>query len=276
MKKISTNNSSATSNLITATASASDCACHGSRRLPRSDAAEPRIKFHKESDALPRGDGCDKRPEIATDVPLSFRRQPGPPARNAPQDADECCHTMPALLANPHLPLASKRPGASLFLKQSRLDLLPRDYIGRVLLVPSDSVIKLVPLRIRQRYRVRFQALPDRVQQLCLFGRREAVNLASQMVHTPTVSRAASDFTHSIFMAWDNSLYEAGLHSYHGQYPRVALPQAQSASGRKRALGARTGSRRRSERPSTGPWTATTTSAIPPDRLPRPQSRSHQ
>ena len=191
MKKISTNNSNLTSNLITATASASDCACHGSRRLPRSDAAEPRIKFHKESDALPRGDGCDKRPEIATDVPLSFRRQPGPPARNAPQDADECCHTMPALLANPHLPLASKRPGASLFLKQSRLDLLPRDYIGRVLLVPSDSVIKLVPLRIRQRYRVRFQALPDRVQQLCLFGRREAVNLASQMVHTPTVSRVA-------------------------------------------------------------------------------------
>jgi hypothetical protein len=125
----------------------------------------------RQRDALQRGDGLDKRREIVTDVPLRFRRQRRPHARNAHQAADECCHTMPALPANPHSPLASKRPGASLLLKQSCLALLPRDYIGRVLLVPSDSVIQFVPLRIRQRYSVRFQALPDRVQQLCLFGR---------------------------------------------------------------------------------------------------------
>ena len=54
----------------------------------------------------------------------------------------------------------------SRLLKQARPDLLPRDDIGRVLLVPGDAVIKLGPLRIRQECRVCFQALPDRIQQV--------------------------------------------------------------------------------------------------------------
>src|ERR1700690_1646868 len=70
-------------------------------------------------------------------------------------------------------------------LKQSRPDLLPRDDIGRVLLMPGDSVIKLRPLRIRQRCRVRFQALPDRIRQYCLLGGGQPIDLASQIVHTP-------------------------------------------------------------------------------------------
>ena len=52
--------------------------------------------------------------------------------------------------ANPHSPLGSRRPAVSRFLKQTSPDLLPRDDIGRVLLMPSDAVVKLRPLRIRE------------------------------------------------------------------------------------------------------------------------------
>jgi len=51
--------------------------------------------------------------------------------------------------------------------------------------MPSNAVIKLRPLRIRQRYCVRFQTFPDRIQQLCLLRSGEAVYLASQIAHTP-------------------------------------------------------------------------------------------
>src|SRR5450759_1587746 len=119
-------------------------------------------------------------------VPLSPQPWPRPQTRNAPQAQGECCHTIPALPANPHSPLVSRQPGVSRFLKQARPDLLPRDDIGRVLLMPSDSVIKLRPLRIRQRYRVRFQTLPDRIQQFRLLRSGQAVYLASQIAHTPT------------------------------------------------------------------------------------------
>ena len=40
------------------------------------------------------------------------------------------------------------------------MDLLPGDDIGRILLRPSEPVIELGVLRARERYRVRFQALP--------------------------------------------------------------------------------------------------------------------
>jgi len=50
--------------------------------------------------------------------------------------------------------------------------------------MPSDAVLKLRPLRIRQRCSVRFQAFPDGVQQFCLLRRREAIYLASQIAHT--------------------------------------------------------------------------------------------
>ena len=109
---------------------------------------------------------------------------PRPPTRNAAQAADGCCHTMPARPAGPHSLQVSRRPGASRFLKKARPDLLPREDIGRVLLMPSDAVLKLRPLRIRQRCRVRFQALPDRIQQFCLLGWGQAIDLASQIVHT--------------------------------------------------------------------------------------------
>jgi len=52
--------------------------------------------------------------------------------------------------------------------------------------MPSDAVIKLRSLRIRQRSRIRFQALPDRIQQFCLLRRGQAIDLASQIVHTPS------------------------------------------------------------------------------------------
>jgi len=43
--------------------------------------------------------------------------------------------------------------------------------------MPSDAVIELCPLRIRQRYRVRFQAFLDRIEQFCLLRSREAIYL---------------------------------------------------------------------------------------------------
>ena len=175
----------ATSDLFTATASASDCACRGSRRLPRSDTPEHRRIFRRESAALPHGDGSGRQRGIATDVPLLPQPWPRPQTRNDPLAPAECCHTTPALPANPHSPRVSRRPGLSRFLKQARPDLVPRNDIGRVLLMPGDSVIKLRPLRIRQRYRVRFQALPDRIQQFCLLRCGQAIDLASQIVHTP-------------------------------------------------------------------------------------------
>jgi len=181
-----------TSDFFTATASASDCACCGSRRSPPSDTPEPRRIFRRESAALPHGDGSGRRQGIVMDVPLVPQPRPRPPTRNAPQVPGECCHTMPALPANPHSPLVSRRLGVSRFLKQARPDLLPRDDIGRVLLMPSDSVIKLRPLRIRQRYRVCFQALPDRIQQFCLLRSGQAIDLASQIVHTPYHPSAVS------------------------------------------------------------------------------------
>src|SRR5271166_2956637 len=77
--------------------------------------------------------------------------------------------------ANPHSPLVSRRPVASRFLKQPRPDLRPGQDIGRVLLMPSDAVIELRPLRIRQRCRVRFQAFPDGIEQFCLLRRGEGI-----------------------------------------------------------------------------------------------------
>jgi hypothetical protein len=71
------------------------------------------------------------------------------------------CHTMSARPAGPDSPQASRRRAVSRFLKQARSDLLPRDDIGRVLVMPSDTAIKLRPLRVCQRYCVRFQAFPD-------------------------------------------------------------------------------------------------------------------
>ena len=159
------------SDLLTATASAWDCACRGSRQLPQFGALEPRRISHRGSAALPHGDGSGGPQGIALDVPRLPQPWPRPPMQNAPQAAGECCHTMPALPANPHSPLESRLPGVSRLLKQARPDLLPRDDIGRVLLMSSDSVIKLRSLRIRQGYRVRFQALPDCIQQFRLLRR---------------------------------------------------------------------------------------------------------
>jgi hypothetical protein len=68
--------------------------------------------------------------------------------------------------------------------------LLPRDDIGRVLFMPGDAVIKLGPLRIGQRCRVRFQAFPDCIEQVGLLRCGEAVDLASKIAHNPiTVPR---------------------------------------------------------------------------------------
>jgi hypothetical protein len=52
--------------------------------------------------------------------------------------------------------------------------------------MPGDSVIKLCSLRIRQRHRIRFQTLPDRIQQFCLLRSGQAIDLASKIVLTPT------------------------------------------------------------------------------------------
>ena len=52
--------------------------------------------------------------------------------------------------------------------------------------MPGGSVIQLRSLSIRQRYRVRFQAFPDCIQQLRLLRSGHAIDLASQIAHTNT------------------------------------------------------------------------------------------
>ena len=168
---------------FTATASALGRACRGSTRLLQSDALELRKKFRTETAALPHGVGPGERQEIATGVPLWPQLFLRPPTRNARQAAGECCHTTPVHPANPHSPLESKRQAASRFLEQIRPNLLPRDDIRRVLLLASNSVIQLRPLRIRQRHCVRFQAFPYRIQQLRLLRSGQAIDLASQIAH---------------------------------------------------------------------------------------------
>jgi hypothetical protein len=117
------------------------------------------------------------------DVPLLLQPWFRLLARNVPQATGVCCHTMPALRANPHSHQVSRRPGVSRFLKQARPDLFPGDDIERVLLMASDAVIKLRPLRIRQACRVRFQAFPNRIQEFCLLSSGESLNLSSQIAH---------------------------------------------------------------------------------------------
>jgi hypothetical protein len=167
----------------TAIASVSDCVCRGNRRLPQFDAPATRRRCYMESGARLRGGGSDKQPGIAVDVP----RPPQPwlrsPRRNDPLALDGFCHTTHGLPADPHSPLESRRLGVSRLLKQARPDLLPRNDIGGVLLMPGDAVVKLRPLRIRQGCGIRFQAFPDRIQQVGLLRCREVVDLASQVVH---------------------------------------------------------------------------------------------
>jgi len=102
------------------------------------------------SAALPPADDFGRPRGIARGCLRLPQPWPRPPARNAPQAPGECCHTKTALPTNPHSPLGSRRPAVSRFLKQTSPDLLPRDDIGRVLLMPSDAVVKLRPLRIRE------------------------------------------------------------------------------------------------------------------------------
>src|ERR1700733_1557018 len=52
-----------------------------------------------------------------------------------------------------HSPLKSRRLGLSR-IKQTGPDLFPGDDSGGVLLTPSYAIIKLRPLRVRQRYRI--------------------------------------------------------------------------------------------------------------------------
>ena len=137
------------------------------------------------SAALPHADGPGGRQGTAMDRLRLPQPWPRPPARSAPQAVGECCHTRPAHPANPHSPLVSRQPGESRSLKQASPDLLPGEDSGRILLMPSDAVIELRPLRIRQRYCVRFQAFPDCIEQFCLLCRGEAVDLASQIAHMP-------------------------------------------------------------------------------------------
>jgi len=54
----------------------------------------------------------------------------------------------------------------SRLLKQVGPDLLPGNHVGRILLVPSDALVQLRPLLIRER---------DRIQQFRLLGRREII-----------------------------------------------------------------------------------------------------
>ena len=51
------------------------------------------------------------------------------------------------------------------FLNRPALDLLPWGNVGRILLIPGNPIVEFDPLRTRQRRRVGFKALPQRVKQ---------------------------------------------------------------------------------------------------------------
>ena len=54
-------------------------------------------------------------------------------------------------------------------LKKTSSNLLPRYYIGRVLLVMSDAAVEFGTLRICQEGSVRFKAFPYCIQQVGFF-----------------------------------------------------------------------------------------------------------
>ena len=91
----------------------------------------------------------------------------------------------PAHPANPHLLLESKRPEVSRFLKQARPDLLPRDDIDRVLLMPGDAVIELRSRCASVSDTASASRLSHTVSKSSAFlGRDRYIDLASQIVHT--------------------------------------------------------------------------------------------
>ncbi len=74
------------------------------------------------------------------------------PPRTAQRARVALGHTRVALFSRLRSPPATRRPAASRLLKQARFDLLPRDHIGRILLVPCNALIELRPLCVRQRH----------------------------------------------------------------------------------------------------------------------------
>jgi len=95
------------------------------------------------SAALPDGEGCDRQQRIA----MASRD-----CRN--RGLDRKCKTFPQFGADVVIPCprfkqvlvrlpVSRRPGVSRFLREAGPDLFPGDYIGRVLLVTGDTVVKL-------------------------------------------------------------------------------------------------------------------------------------
>ena len=120
---------------------------------------------------------------------------------------------MPAFPANPHSLLESKRPAASRLLEKARPDFLPGDDIRRVLLMPSDAVVKLRPLSVCQRYRVRFQAFPD-VSSNSAFsaGERFSISFRKSLI-TITLARFLPSCKYETADRLDSTREEIGVQS---------------------------------------------------------------
>src|ERR1035438_4437883 len=151
-------------------------------QFPQYDAPPPRREFRTETAAPPHAVAFYTPPGSAGG---SVRLPPQPPllpAQTAHRALSECPHTTPAPLSGLRpLPL-SRRPAASLFLRQACPDLLPRNHSGGILLIPRHPVVQFRPLRVRQRCVV-FQALPQHVKKLELFRSGEAPDLIPKIAH---------------------------------------------------------------------------------------------
>src|SRR5208337_1497986 len=168
----------------------SDCVCHENTRSQQSSALEPQRISRTETGAHPPVGGHGIQRETAVGLLrlrglLSQRR-----ARNAPQSQGVYLRTISALLRGLRPPRLTRRLAASGLLEETRPDVLPRDHIGRASLLSGNTMIEFLTLRISQRQRIPFQALPHRVQQLDFLSRGEGFYLIAQIVHLVTALAA--------------------------------------------------------------------------------------
>jgi len=124
------------------------------------------------------------RSVLGPNTPVGEAPHSGPPPLSVHRrESQRILHTTPShALSSEWAPL-SRRWGRHSLLNWSALDLLPRNHIGWVLLVLLDPTGKLHAPCVWQRQRAGFQAVPQRVKQLRLFGGREVVDLIAEVGH---------------------------------------------------------------------------------------------
>ncbi len=105
------------------------------------------------------------------------------PARNGPQAPGESRHTRRQLSSAPHQPQAAKLPAASP-LEQVRFNLLPGNNSRGIALIAGHAPVELRRLLLAQTRCLRFNVLPQSVQQLEFLRYGQTADLAGKRTHT--------------------------------------------------------------------------------------------